>query len=82
MRVFELLQHLQLIIDHALIPTHIFLQDDLNCDLLTIVCLCLADDTVCARTKGATELVQGPGKHQYILARIYVGGIEAPYFFS
>lgn len=62
MRVLELLQHLQFIVDHALIPTDILLQDNLDSDLLAISCFRLPDDTVCACAERATEFIEGPEK--------------------
>lgn len=63
-RVFEFLQHLQFIVDHALVSAHIFLQDDLDCHLFAIPSLCLANDSVGAGPKGSAELVEGPGEEE------------------
>lgn len=60
MRVLELLQHLQFIVDHTLISTDVLLQDNLDRNLLAIGCFRLPDDTVCACAERATEFVEGP----------------------
>lgn len=60
MRVLKLLQHLQLIVDHALIATNVLLENDLDRNLGTIMGLSLTDDTVCTRAERTSELVQGP----------------------
>lgn len=60
MRVLELLQHLQLIVDHALIPADILLQDNLDRNLLAITSFCLPHNSVCASTERTAEFVKGP----------------------
>lgn len=50
MRVLELLQHLQLVIDHAFIAADIFLEDNLDCNLIASSRLGLADNSVCTST--------------------------------
>jgi hypothetical protein len=59
-RVLKLLQHLQLVVDHALIAADILLQDNLDRNLLAITRLCLPDDTVCACTECTAEFIEGP----------------------
>jgi hypothetical protein len=60
MGVLELLQHLQLVIDHALVAADIFLEDDFNRNLITSSRLRLADNSVCTSTKSASEPVESP----------------------
>lgn len=60
MRVFELLQHLQLVVNHALIAPDIFLQDNLDCNLLAVIRFRLPHNTVCACAEGVTESVECP----------------------
>lgn len=57
MRVLELLKHLQLIVDHLLVPPDILLQDDFDCDFFPVMCLSFTDNAVGASTKGPSELV-------------------------
>jgi hypothetical protein len=49
MGVVEGLQHLKLIVDHSLVPSDVFLQDDFNRDLLRAG-FCLANNAVGAGT--------------------------------
>jgi len=58
-RVLKLLQHLQLVIDHALISADVLLEDNLDRNLLAILGLSLTDDTVSTCTERTPELVQG-----------------------
>lgn len=46
--VLEFLQHLQLVIYHAFVAAHVFLEDDLDGDLGSILSLRLPDNTICA----------------------------------
>lgn len=57
-RMRDTLQHLQLVVNHTLISLDIFLENDLDCDLLTIG-FGFAHDTVCSSTESASELVCG-----------------------
>ena len=82
MRVLKLLQHLQLIVDHALVAANILLENDLDRNLGTILGLSLTDDTVCTRTERTSELVQGPERRKYVLARGVQGRVRESYFFS
>lgn len=50
MRMLELLQHLQLIVDHAFIAADIFFEDDFNCDLVAGGGLRFTDNSICAST--------------------------------
>lgn len=54
--VVERLQHLQLVVDHALVSADIFLQDDFDGDLAGAG-IGLANNTVRASTEGSSKLV-------------------------
>jgi hypothetical protein len=58
MRVLELLQHLELVIDHLLVALDISLEDDLDCDLAGRA-VGLTNYSICSGTEGSTELVLG-----------------------
>lgn len=60
MRVLKLLQHFQLVVDHALVSADILLEDNLDRNLLAVLGLGLTDDAICARTECASKPVQGP----------------------
>lgn len=57
--VLEALQHVQLVVDHALIALDVLLQDDLDGDLASRA-VGLADDAIRAGTQGSAESVLGP----------------------
>jgi hypothetical protein len=59
-RVLKLLQHLQLVVDHALVAADVLLENNLDRNLLAILGLGLTNDTICACTECASEPVQGP----------------------
>jgi hypothetical protein len=61
-RVLELLQHLQLVVDHALIPADILLQDNLDRNFLAITGFRLAHNSVCTCTERTAELVKRPNR--------------------
>lgn len=63
-RMLKLLKHLKFVVDHVLISANILLQDDLDCDFLSVLGLGFPDDTVGASTQRASELVQGPKGRQ------------------
>lgn len=46
-RVAQILQHLQLIVDHLLIAFHVFLENDLDRDLLAVN-VRFSDNAICA----------------------------------
>jgi hypothetical protein len=58
MRVLELLQHLELVIDHLLITLDISLEDDFYSDLAGRA-VGLTNNSICSSTEGSTELVLG-----------------------
>lgn len=58
--MLQLLQHFKLIIDHALIASDVFLQNDLDRDLFSIGGFRLANNAVCACTQRPPELVESP----------------------
>jgi hypothetical protein len=58
-RMLELLEHLQLIVNHLLVALDIALQDDLDGNL-AIGAVGLTDDTIGAGTESSTESVQTP----------------------
>lgn len=60
MRVFQSLQHLQLIVNHFLISLDILFENDLDGDLLSILRFCLADNAICTCAERASKLVQSP----------------------
>lgn len=59
-RVLELLQHLELIINHALISANIFLKNNLHGNFGAIGRLGFTDDSICTGTQGASELIESP----------------------
>lgn len=60
-RVLQILEEVQLIVDHLLVALDILLQDDLDGDLASRA-ICFADNAVRACTKRAAETVLGPRK--------------------
>ena len=58
--VLKGLEHLKLIVDHVFISTNVLLEDDLDCHLLAVGGVSLANDTVCACTQCSSELVERP----------------------
>lgn len=75
MGVLELLQHLQLIIDHALVAADIFLEDDLDRNLIASSRLCFANNSVCTSAQGASELVESPRRRRK-KASVYVNDVS------
>ena len=59
-RVLHALKHLELVIDHLLVPTHVLLQDDLDRNL-SLGAVGLPNDTVGAGTQRLSEAIAGPG---------------------
>lgn len=59
--MLELLQHLELVIDHLLVALDISLEDDLYSDLAGRA-IGLANNSICSSTEGSTELVLGSVK--------------------
>jgi hypothetical protein len=59
-RVLHALQHLQLVIDHLLVPADILLQDDLDGDL-ALGAVSLSYDSISASTQCLSEAVSRPG---------------------
>jgi hypothetical protein len=57
--VLEALQHVQLVVDHALVALDVLLQDDLDGDLAGRA-VCLADDAIRAGAQGSAEAILGP----------------------
>lgn len=78
MRVFQSLQHLQLVIDHAFISLDVFLEDDLDSNLLPILRFRLADNAICSSAERASKLVQGPVD---VLADVMIGVNEGAVLF-
>lgn len=58
--VLEGLEHLKLIVDHVFISANVLLENDLDCDLLAVGGVSLANDTVCACTQCSSEFVESP----------------------
>lgn len=87
MRVLKLLQHLELIINHALITPNIFLEDDLHGNFGAISRLGFTDDSICTGTQSASELVESPIAKLRGLACANIGLVRinwaaGAYFFS
>ena len=83
--VVEGLQHLQLVVDHLLIPTDILLQDDFDGDLPSDGGLGLPDNTICSCTKRSAKSIRGSIYRSSVSSdpteRGGRGGIDS-YFFS
>lgn len=60
------LEHLQLIVDHALVALDVLLEDNLDGHLPRAT-FGLADDTVCARTEGSAEFILRPVARHVLL---------------
>ena len=58
--MLELLQHLQFVVDHALIAADILLQDNLDCNLVAITRLRLPNNTVRACAERTAEFIESP----------------------
>ena len=56
MRVLHALQHLQLVVDHLLVPADVLLEDDLDGDL-ALGAVGLADDAIGSSTQRLSEAV-------------------------
>lgn len=56
MRVLHALQHLQLVVDHLLVPADVLLEDDLDGDL-ALGAVGLADDAIGSGTQRLSEAV-------------------------
>lgn len=69
MRVLKLLQHFQLVVDHALVSADILLENDFDCNLSTILGFSLTDDTVCSRTERTSKSVRGPERRTCLSVR-------------
>lgn len=67
MGVLEGLEHLKFVIDHVFISTDILLENDLDCDLLSVCGFSFANDTVCACTQCSSEFVERPDSTNQIL---------------
>jgi hypothetical protein len=55
-RVLHALQHLELIVDHLLVPADVLLQDDLDGDL-ALGAVGLTDDAICTSSQRLSEAV-------------------------
>ena len=73
-RVLQALKHLQLIVDHLLIALDVLLQDNLHRDL-ALRAIGLADNAVCARTKGPAEAVLGSFIDRSVRGHSVVGAV-------
>lgn len=58
--MLERLQHLKLIVDHALVATDIFLQNYLDRNLLSVGGIRFANDSVCTSTQCPSEFIESP----------------------
>lgn len=67
-RVVQLLQQVQFIIDHALVAPNIALQDNLDCNFARRA-VCLADNTICSSTQSPPESIQGSAITKRLLFR-------------
>jgi hypothetical protein len=58
-RMAHALKHLQLVVDHLLVPANVLLQDDLDCDL-ALGAVCLPDDAIRASAQRLSKTVSRP----------------------
>lgn len=58
--MLERLQHLKLIVDHALVATDIFLQNYLDRNLLSVGGIRLANNSVGTSTQRTSEFIESP----------------------
>ena len=67
-RMVQLLQQVQFIIDHAFVAPNIALQDNFDCNFARRA-VCLADNTICSCTQSPPEPIQGPAGTERLLFR-------------
>lgn len=81
--MLERLQHLKLIVDHALVATDIFLQNYLDRNLLSVGGIRLANNSVCTSTQRPSEFIESPVASENQVSECGKGAkIRRPYFFS
>ena len=69
MRMLELLEHLELVVDHLLVTLDISLQDNLDGHLARGA-ISLTNDTICSSTESSTESVFGPIRKDCLLGSV------------
>lgn len=68
-RMLELLEHLELVVDHLLVTLDISLQDNLDGHLARGA-ISLTNDTICSSTESSTESVFGPIRKDWLLESV------------